>query len=121
MMEEITPQEAALLSKMALVPLTPAPRDLEAESEEAVRKAKQELGSPDLRRFAEIATGAKSRPFRTEPRNAAENLAMQEVSFVGTHESQQYRERVVPAYPQAQQSRKPITGVAEGADFSEWV
>jgi hypothetical protein len=120
-MEEITPQEAELLSKMTLVPLTPAPRDLEAESEEAVRKAKEELGSPDLRRFAEIATGAKSRPLRTEPRNADENLAMQEFSLVGSPEVQQYRERTQARYETEARPNKPISGCALGADFSEWV
>ena len=120
-MEEITQQEAETLAKMTLVPLTPAPRDLEAENEAAVRKVKEKLQPPDLHRFAEIATGAKPRPFRTEPRNAAENLAMQEVAFVGTPEAQQRRERMAPVYPESQRPQRPISGCAEGADFSEWV
>jgi hypothetical protein len=101
-------RNANTLAKMNYVTLNPAPRDLQAESEAALRKAKTELG-------------VMLRPVRVdEPRTSAENLERQSFSFLGSQEAELSRERVTPAYVQPLQPRE-ITGSAEGADFSPWV
>ncbi|HEY1659985.1 MAG TPA: hypothetical protein VGG14_16650 [Candidatus Sulfotelmatobacter sp.] len=108
-MDEITQQEAETLAKMTFVPLIPAPRDLQAENEEVLRKTKEAL----------MREGVVSppRPVRVDdPKTADENLKRQQFGFVGSDEAQSRRERVVPVYPQAQ--TREISG---SGDWSEWV
>jgi hypothetical protein len=98
-------RNANTLAKMSYTTLNPAPRNLEAESEEALRKVKTESGVNLLR------------PVRVdEPRTSAENLERQEASFVGSPDALQRRERVTPAYVQPQ--REQMSG---GGDWSDWV
>jgi hypothetical protein len=102
------------IASMNFVPVLPEKRDPQRESEEAVRKVAATMGR------VEMSVLPQRRDF-SEPRTPEENLAMQETAYIGTPGAQQRRERMAPVYPQSQQSRKPISGCAEGADFSEWV
>jgi hypothetical protein len=93
------------LSKLDFVPLSPAPRDLQAEDAEALRRARMEMG---------IGT---PRPVRVDgPKSAQENLEEQPFAYAGSTAAQQTREKVIPSYVQPQ--RQEISG---GGDWSEWV
>lgn len=110
----IAVNDADTIASMNFVPVLPDKRDPQRESEEAVRKVAATMGRVEMSVFPQ------RRDFDSEPRTPEENLAMQEFAFVGTPEAQQRRERMAPVYEQPEQSRKPISGSAEGA-WADWV
>ena len=63
-----------------------------------------------------VTTGVQQMAHGATPTQALETGAT-----AAGPQAQQYRERTAPVYPQHEQPHKPISGCAEGADFSEWV